>query len=167
MKHMKVSNDEKFLIYAIVKYQKIIDDNKDFLNKKELVLERLKRDFISSKGNKQRPLKKTEAIEMMKYFDRSDYISDIENMILPEFSITHQTILTHKIFDESLNKEITIEEYDPAKKKLRLGYIFKDLKEKWIESDFKLTNKQLLSMINMQTLMNYFKPNLKNKNNKK
>jgi hypothetical protein len=147
---LRLSNDETYLLKALEKYVPRVSE---FKNNKDLI-EYFKREFCRSKSNVDRSLRKIEAIEILKYCDKFELIEKIENIKLPIFSINSNSILNHRFYDNESKKIVSVNDMF-AKKKLRINKILFNLKEEWIDSNFTITDENLLQKVDNFFLENY------------
>lgn len=138
-----MSNDEKHLLISIKKFENVF---LKYENDKK-ALEYLLKQFVLPKSVHDRPLRKIEAIELMKYLNRTDLIDTIKNFKIPQFQINYKTICEIKIFDSDKQEMVTLEQYSKTKK-IRISALLTDLKIKWVNSNFEMTNHDILSQIN-------------------
>lgn len=147
---IKLSREEKYLLNALEKYP---DRLKEFKTNDKLVLY-LKKKLSHPGSNIDRSLKKTEVIELLKLINRADLIDALNNMILPSFPVTFTELLSHQVECKSTNEYKSVENYS-AHRKINYNYLLKDLKLKWIESNFELTKADLLSQVDASCLEKY------------
>jgi len=150
-KRIKLSKNEKYLLNALSKFEKPLSE----LTSKEDILQYLLKQFLYTKSNKDKSLRKHEAIELLKYLDKGHLIQAVNDLTLPVFKLTTVNLLNHQVFDETTNSLIRIEEIKDILKKYKLNLILNDLKSKWIESEFKLTETELLNMVDMKYLQKF------------
>lgn len=155
---MKLSNEEKYLFHAIKKYENVLAAEKN----DEQIIRYLTKELAYPRALIDRPLKKMEAIELLKYLNRTDLIETISKIQLPVFEINYKDLNEHRVFIKSKKKLITIEEYS-KENKLRFSYILYDLKVKWIDSFFKIQKTELLAQIDENYLLNFIKTNVEKK----
>jgi hypothetical protein len=140
-------------MHAIKKYEtSVTSDQSD-----EWVLDYFRREMANPNAIKNRPLKTKECIEVVKYLNRLDLIAKLEAIRVPKFELNILDLEKHqqKIQPtQSLDKNL--------KFKLNFGLMLKDLRLKWIDSDFTLTNEDLLKSIDEKSLQKYTKKNVKN-----
>lgn len=149
---IKLSNEEKYLMLAIMKYEKMLRDEQD----QEKIVEFLTKQFVYPKAILDRPLRKDEAIEIMKYLNKPELLERISQIKVPEFSLNYKDLNEHKMFDEDSNSFFRLEDYSKLRK-IRFNFLLNDLKNKWIDSNFKLTNQELLKLIDLKYLQEYIK----------
>lgn len=145
-------------MYAIQKYEKIIENERD----NERLFQLMRTELANPKAINDKPLKKSEVVEILKYLDRTDLINEIENLQVPKFGLNLSHILKHKIFVAEQNSYLTLEDYSNHHK-IRFNYLLNNLNSKWIESNLTLTNEQLLNMIDQQFLWQFLNVNVKTK----
>jgi hypothetical protein len=150
-KRIKPSNEEKSLLSALKKFTKPLQE----LNDDAKILKALKREFVNPKANKEKPLRKSESIELIKLLDRVHLIEVINNMVVPVLKINAGSLREHEIKDPQTKQLIKLDDLN-NKSPVAFNQMLYDLKMNWIESDFKLSNEQLLSKINEETIQNYF-----------
>jgi hypothetical protein len=149
---IKLSNDEKYLLNALREH---VDKIKK-IESNENILKYFEKEFIQPKSNTDRPLKKSEAIEILKYTNKSVLINDLKCMVIPVFPLSYKDIINHQVCI-SPTKETKSLENLILSRKLKYNYMLKDLKKKWIDSDCKLTKQNLLDFINDEYIENYVK----------
>ena len=121
---IKLSNNEKRLLLALNKYEsclKSLNDNDD------KILEFLRKQIYQEKMNKDCGLKLNDAIELVKYTDKIHLIDKINRFEFPKFQISAHDILNHKI----------------------LSYVYNKIFNKWIESNFSISFRDLLNEIDI------------------
>jgi hypothetical protein len=156
-------------MHAIIKYRSELNKRKELLeNDAELLQyfrQQLARDnFLAPDMKKGRQLKKSELAELLKYFNKPELCQKVQSIKFPAFFNIH--LDQHEILvngeDESARKRVKLSELDSKKSKIRFNVMLSDLKEKWIESNFELSEKQLLETINQNLISKYtiVKPNM-------
>lgn len=153
---IKLSNEEKHLLIAIKRFESIFID---FENDKK-ALEFLLKQFALPKSVYDRPLRKSEAIELMKYLDRKDLIDTIQNLTIPVFTINLKIINELKIFDSERKLMVSFENFS-KNKKIRLSALLLDLKLKWIDSNFKMSDEDILGLVNEDYVLKFQNKNQK------
>ena len=68
------TREEKYLLHAIFKYEKILKDKKD-----EEIIDYLKTEMAKKKSNQDRALRKNESIELVKLLGKSHLVDAINN----------------------------------------------------------------------------------------
>lgn len=156
-----MSNEERYLLISIKKFENVFIE---FKNDKK-ALEYLLKQFVLPKSVHDRPLRKVEAVELMKYLDRTELIDIINNLKIPQFQINFRTISEKKIFDSNKQEMVTLEQY-AKKNKIRISALLTDLKLKWINSNFEMTDQEILSLINENYVQNFQNKKTKLRNGK-
>ncbi|CAF0827092.1 unnamed protein product [Brachionus calyciflorus] len=144
---IKLSNDEKSTMLAIKKYENVLDS----FNTVEEIIEFFTKQFLIPKSSKEKSLRKEQIVELMKYLDRMDLADQILALELPNFPLNFKNINQHKIFDSNKQKLVTMEDYS-KEYKIRLNHLISELKHKWIDSNFSLTQQDLLNLIDEKLL---------------
>ena len=142
---IKLSNSERRLLLALNKYEsclKSLNDNDD------KILEFLRKQIYQEKMNKDCGLKLNDAIELVKYTDKIHLIDKINRFEFPKFQISAHDILNHKILDDKTNQMISVEDYCKGSL-LRVNYILNNIRNRWIESNFSISFKDLLNEIDI------------------
>jgi hypothetical protein len=124
------------------------------LNENDKILKFLRKEIYKEKINKDRGLKLDDAIELMKYVSKIDLIEKIKKFEFPKFQISANDILNHKMLDVKTSEMISVEDYCKGSL-LRVNYVLKNLRNKWIESNFSLSFNDLLNEINVDYLSKF------------
>ncbi|RMZ95381.1 CCA tRNA nucleotidyltransferase mitochondrial [Brachionus plicatilis] len=132
---IRLSNEERHLLIAIKRFENIFNE-----------FDSDEKQFVLPKSVHDRPLRKTEAFELMKYLDRIEMIETIKKLKIPEFKINYKMINEQKIFDSSNQEMITVEKYSKTKK-IRLSAMLLDLKLRWINSNFAMSEDDILGVV--------------------
>jgi hypothetical protein len=146
---------------AVIKYRNVLRKRKDLLKNKEELLkyfrqELARENFLAPSLKKGRQLRKIELIELLNYLDKPEVSENVQSIRVPSFynlRLDQHEILLDK--DEPPAKRMKLGELDSKKSKIRFNAMLSDLKEKWIESNFELTEKQLLDSINKDSISKY------------
>jgi len=160
-KTIKLSREEKYLLNALQQHSSKITR----MQSNNQIVNYFKKQLTHPKSNLDRSLKKSEAIEVLKYTNLPNLIDEINELILPSFPIAYADLMSYSLYDHTTKQTRAIETYLKSGK-LKYNQLLKDLKLKWIDSDFKLTKHDLLSLIDQQFLEQYIPKSKKLKANK-
>ena len=160
-KTIKLSREEKYLLNALQQHSSKITR----MQSNNQIVNYFKKQLTNPKSNLDRSLKKSEAIEVLKYTNLPNLIDEINELILPSFPIAYADLMSYSLYDHTTKQTRAIETYLKSGK-LKYNQLLKDLKLKWIDSDFKLTKHDLLSLIDQQFLEQYIPKSKKLKANK-
>ena len=157
---IKLSNDEKQLLSVVqILETKISKETSDIG-----VLLALKHSLADTKFVLKKSAKIEECIEFLKYLNRPDLIEQVKDIQIPKLRLNQAIIISHEIFDEKSNRSIQIGEYISLNKlKIKFGPLLYDLRMIWINSNFTLTQEDLLKKIDKSFLENYSSEIKKNK----
>ena len=147
---IKLSNDEKYLLSALREHV----DKINKIESNENIIKYFEKQFVQPKSNIDRSLKKSEAVEILKYTNKPHLINDLNSMVIPIFPLSYKDIINHQVLN-SLTKETKSLENYTSNRKLKYNYMLKDLKKKWIDSECKLTKQNILDLITDQYIENY------------
>lgn len=147
--NLKLSREETYLLYALNKYVPLLKLHQS--DKK--AIEFMRREFVRSNSNINRPLKKKEAIEIAKYCNRSNLIESIQNINISKFDVNP----FRKKVEDYLNENNDSKNFEKLikSKRFRFNYLTNDLREKWIDSNFTLTHEELINSLTKDVLDSY------------
>ena len=84
---MYLTREEKYLLHAIFKYEKILKDKKD-----EEIIDYLKTEMATKKSNQDRALRKNESIELVRLLGKSHLIDAINNIQISNTNLNKQFV---------------------------------------------------------------------------
>ena len=143
----------------IIKYRDALKNNAQISKTKAelfkfITNELCREDYITKKH---KPLKKYHFLELMKYLDMARYCADIKEIKVPKFNLDINKLRGYKYFDSKANDKVLLNDLN-MKHKLRFNHMINDLRSKWIDSNYELTDEELLdSFINENSIRNYLK----------
>lgn len=112
------------------------------------------------------PLERLVAIELLKYSGCNDeLIETVREIRLPPFRLGMPQINNHVIPHGTT--VISLDEYSKSVRKIRFNGILNELKTRWIDSEFKLTNEELLAQIDEEFVKQFLRDDKKSKNQNK
>ena len=144
---MKLSNDEKYLGYAILAYRDKLKIDHDDTDDK---LKNYKQTFAKDNKKLYLKIRKDTFIELLKYQENEKYINEFQEFQIPKSSINFAAVL-ETLPDDFKNQKIS-------------RFITEKLKNIWIESNFKLSTNQLLEILKNKQFLEQCK--LEYENNK-
>jgi hypothetical protein len=144
---MKLSNDEKYLGYAILAYRDKLKIDHDDTDDK---LKNYKQTFAKDNKKLYLKIRKDTFIELLKYQENEKYIYEFQEFQIPKSSINFAAVL-ETLPDDFKNQKIS-------------RFITEKLKNIWIESNFKLSTNQLLEILKNKQFLEQCK--LEYENNK-
>ena len=145
---LKLSNDEVYLLEALNKYVPIINE---MSNDNDEMIEFLRRELTRPKSNLYRQLRINEAIEIAKYCNKSNMIERIKQIQVPVFYLNSADLLNCEYYDEDSRQTKTFSQYYGSKK-VRVNALLNELKLLWVNSNFHLTQAELMKSVNNQFL---------------
>ena len=102
------------------------------------------------------PLKLHEAIELVKYLDKSHLIDDLKRLEIPKFDLNALMIFNLEIIDEKTQQPMKLNDYLVENRlKIKTAQIVYDLRMLWIESNYELSTGDLLKKCDLKFLENY------------
>ena len=120
------------------------------------ILRLIKRAFADPKSNMKAPLKLQEAIELLKYLDKSHLINDLKRIEIPKFDLNALMIFSLEIMNEKTQQPMKLNDYLIENQlKIKTGQIVYDLRMLWIESNYELSTEDLLKKCDFKFLENY------------
>jgi hypothetical protein len=149
---IKLSKEEKYILNALFEHVPVIEKMKS----NEEILSYFEKQLVHPKSNMDKSLNKTEAIEILKYSGKSFLINEIKNMELKVFPFVYTDFLNHSFYDEA-TKELKNLEYFTPINKIKYSYFIRDLKLKWIDSNFTMTKQDIFNLIDINYLKKYIK----------
>lgn len=141
---------------TIIKYKQVFKERPDLIDNKEECMRyfrrELARDQFTELMRKKRPVRKHDLIELVKYMNKLEYTHDIENLTWPKFELDAATLAQHTLrgSNETVHEMIT-----RKKQKLSVNRLLGDLKKQWIDSNFEMSQEQLLSSLDEGVINNY------------
>jgi hypothetical protein len=144
---MKLSNDEKYLGYAILAYRDKLKIDHDDTDDK---LKCYKQTFAKDNKKLYLKIRKDTFIELLKYQENEKYINEFQEFQIPKNSINYASVL-ETLPEDFQNQKIS-------------RFITEKLKNIWIESNFKLSTNQLLEILKNKQFLEQCK--LEYENNK-
>ena len=150
---IKLTNEEKSLFNAFQKFESQIRNASNDSD----IMSIFKRAFADPKSNAKACLLQHEAVELLKYLDKSHLIDELKLMKVPKFEINAVNIFNLEILNEKTGENVKLSEYLIKNSlKFRVNQIVYDLRMLWIDSNFALSIDDLLKKCDKQFLEKYF-----------
>lgn len=124
-------------------------------------------DFLTQEMSRSRavlssssPLERLVAIELLKYSRCDDeLIETVREIRVPPFRLGMSQINSHVIRNDTTM--ISLDEYSKSVRKIRFNGILNELKTRWIDSEFKLTNEELLAQVDEEFVKKFLRDDKK------
>lgn len=147
-------------MYAIRKYEQplraLIAKNDDEDKKAGHIFHFLKQEMSRKRALLNSfPLERDVAAELLKFVGLANLAELARQVRLPVFNLTFLQIANHTVLVARTQSRMSLEEYSRSVRKIRFQTLFDALKEKWIDSGFKLSPDELLSRVDEQFLLDY------------
>ena len=149
--HLKLSNDEKYLGFAIITHRDKLKIDPYGPDKLKFYKQALA-SSIEIYGQK---LKKNELIEVLKYQENEKYIDELKKFDIPEYPINFAKIKNNLPKDQVLNNNL----YEKV--------VQEKLKKLWIQSNFILSKDQLIEGLKEESFLKECKLEYETKQQKK
>lgn len=144
-------------MYLLNALHKFVPDVQHLKNDHE-ILEFFNRELARSRSNIDRPLKKSEASEIAIYCNKAYLIKKISELRYPQFKITVNTEALKSVKFQEFETGETLSFADlVSQRRIRVNHLLSDLKEKWIDSNFALSEAQLVKSLEEKGLNSYVK----------